>query len=317
MNYNEWLNEWLNIWVKPMVKERTFNKYNDTVRLHVSPELGGLELDELTAPTLQKFTADLIKRYAPNTVTGVVAVVKNSLVCAQTAGVIERQYSECIKIPRAPEREMGCFTCAEQRRIERYVLASRKPKLFGIVLCLYTGLRIGELVALEWSDIDLENGTLAVTKACRDSWRNGYVKVFDTPKTENSRRIIPVPVQLLPYLRDLKRKAQSKYVICGKGGKEISVRSYQRSFELMLIDLGIPHRGFHSLRHTFATRAIETGMDVKSLSRILGHKNSNVTLNRYVHTFMEHQNNMMNRLGSMFETSAEPFGVNSLDISVG
>lgn len=308
MNYNEWLNEWLVIWVKPMVKDRTFNKYKDVVRLQISPQLGGYKLEDLSAATLQKFTAELVAKYSPNTVTGVVAVLKNSLLCAQTSGLIERQFSDCIKIPRVQERDMGCFTCAEQRKIERYVLASKKPKLFGIVLCLYTGLRVGELVALEWSDIDLGNGTLAVTKACRDTWSDdGYVKVFDTPKTENSRRIIPVPVQLLPYLRDLKRNAESKFVICGSGGKEISVRSYQRTFELILIGLGIPHRGFHSLRHTFATRAIETGMDVKSLSRILGHKNSTVTLNRYVHTFTEHQNNMMNRLGSMFETTAAPF----------
>lgn len=308
MNYNEWLNEWLVIWVKPMVKERTFKKYQDTVRLQILPQLGGFNLEDLTAPVLQKFTAELAKKYAPNTVSGVVAVLKSSLVCAQTAGLIERQFSDCIKIPRAPERDMGCFTCAEQRKIERYVISSGKPKLFGIIICLYTGLRVGELVALEWSDINLENGTLTVAKSCRDSWNDdGYVKLFDTPKTEHSRRIIPVPVQLLPYLRDLKKHAESKFVICGSGGKEISVRSYQRTFELILMGLEIPHRGFHSLRHTFATRAIETGMDVKSLSRILGHKNSTITLNRYVHTFMEHQNHMMNRLGAMFENTNSPY----------
>lgn len=317
MNYNEWLNEWLIIWVKPMVKDRTFEKYKNTVRLQISPQLGSCALEELTAPTLQKFTAELVTRYAPNTVTGIIAVVKSSLLCAQSAGVISRQFSDCIKTPRAQERDIGCFTCAEQKRIERYVLASKKPKLFGIVLSLYTGLRVGELIALEWSDVDLSNGTISVIKSCRDSWnKNGYVKLFDTPKTENSRRKIPIPVQLLPYLRDLKKHSANNFVVCGSGGKEISVRSYQRTFELILNGLKIPHRGFHALRHTFATRAIESGMDVKSLSKILGHKNSTVTLNRYVHTFMEHQNHMMNRLGTMFDTDTMPYAANAYDVPV-
>ena len=101
MNYNEWLNEWLIIWVKPMVKDRTFEKYKNTVRLQISPQLGSCALEELTAPTLQKFTAELVTRYAPNTVTGIIAVVKSSLLCAQSAGVISRQFSDCIKTPRA------------------------------------------------------------------------------------------------------------------------------------------------------------------------------------------------------------------------
>lgn len=307
MNYSEWLNEWLIIWVKPMVKTRTYEKYSATVRLQIAPQLGNFALDDLSAAILQKFTAELLKKYAANTVTGIVAVLKSSLICAQSAGVISRQFSDCIKIPKAQERDMGCFTCAEQKRIERYVLDSCKPKLFGIVLCLYTGLRIGELVALEWSDIDLAKGTLSVNKTCHDTWTDGYVKYFDTPKTETSKRIIPLPVQLLPHLRELKRRAASNFVVCGNEGKVISIRSYQRTFELVLNTLEIPHRGFHSLRHTFATRAIESGMDVKSLSKILGHKNSNVTLNRYVHTFMEHQNYMMNRLGNMLDGEIFPY----------
>ena len=114
-----------------------------------------------------------------------------------------------------------------------------------------------------------------------------------------SMRVIPIPRQLVPMLREMRKKNGSKYVV-GNGDKVISVRSYQRTYELMLKKHGLPHRGFHALRHTFATRALECGMDVKTLSEILGHKNSSVTLNRYAHSLMDHKKDMMNRLGKLF-----------------
>ena len=110
--------------------------------------------------------------------------------------------------------------------------------------------------------------------------------------------MIPLPKQLLPILKALKKRSVSPSVVSAKG-KPVSVRSYQRSFELLLKKSDIPHKGFHSLRHTFATRAIECGMDVKTLSEILGHKNPTVTLNRYAHSLMEHKQAMMNRLGKL------------------
>ena len=171
----------------------------------------------------------------------------------------------------------------------------KKDKLYGIILCLYNGLRIGELIALQWDDIDLNNGILTVFKSCHDS-KNGLV--IDEPKTVNSRRLIPIPKQLLPILKAKKKNSCSSYFVSVKGNA-VSVRSYQRSFELLLSRLNIAHKGFHSLRHTFATRALECGMDVKTLSEILGHKNPTITLNRYAHSLMEHKQDMMNRLGKL------------------
>lgn len=127
---------------------------------------------------------------------------------------------------------------------------------------------------------------------------SNYKRITDTPKTTTSRRVIPVPRQILPLLREQKKKSRSTYVV-GED-KLQSVRSYQYSFSLLLKKLGIPHRGFHALRHTFATRALESGMDVKTLSEILGHKNPVVTLNRYAHSLMPHKHEAMNRLGKLF-----------------
>ena len=160
---------------------------------------------------------------------------------------------------------------------------------------LFRSLRIGELIALHWSDIDFAKGILTVSKSCHDG-KDGLI--IDEPKTTTSRRVIPLPKQLLPILRSVKKKSASPFVVSASG-KPVSVRSYQRSFELLLKKLKIPHKGFHSLRHTFATRALECGMDVKTLSEILGHKNPTITLNRYAHSLMEHKTDMMNKLGKL------------------
>ena len=206
-----------------------------------------------------------------------------------------------IKRPKTKEKDVSCFTLPQQKKIEQTVLTSKKPKLFGIVLCLYSGLRIGELLALEWSDIDFNKGTIAINKTCHDGRdENGKLcRIIDTPKTTSSKRTIPIPKQLLPLLKEHKKKSNSQYIV-SSNGHGITVRSYQRSFELLQKRLGIERKGFHSLRHTFATRALECGMDVKTLSEILGHKNATVTLNRYAHSMMEHKKEMMNKLGKIF-----------------
>ena len=189
------------------------------------------------------------------------------------------------------------FSLAEQKQIEQAILNGKKDKLYGILLCLYSGLRIGGLIALRWNGIDFTKGLMTVSKSCHDG-KGGLI--IDEPKTATSRRVIPLPKQLLPILKGIKKRSRSPFVV-SSNGRPVSVRSYQRSFELLLRKLNIPHKGFHSLRHTFATRALECGMDVKTLSEILGHKNPTVTLNRYAHSLMEHKADMMNRLGKLLQ----------------
>ena len=262
-----------------------------------------MELDALTPLVLQPFITELLQRgnkttgkgLSANSVNAVISVIQSSLKTAHLLGLTKEYTADKIKRPKLKEKPVECFSLAEQKMIEQAILTGKKDKQYGIILCLYSGLRIGELLALQWSDIDLAKGILTVSKSCHDG-KGGLI--IDEPKTATSRRMIPLPKQLLPILKLWKKRSGSPFVV-SSNGKPILVRSYQRSFELLLKKLKIPHKGFHSLRHTFATRAIECGMDVKTLSEILGHKNPTVTLNRYAHSLMEHKTDMMNKLGRL------------------
>jgi len=255
----------------------------------------------LSVNILQHFTVNLSEiGLAPNTIAGILSVLKLSLNKAVALGIAEKQFASSIQRPKSHEKKIECFTKEEQRKIENYILSGNKDTLFGITLCLYTGLRIGELLALRWSDMDFEKSIVTVTKSCHDEWKNGrYKKVIDTPKTANSARVIPVPKQLVGRLKAIKKRAKGDFVICGINKNGVKVRCYQESYYRILRKLNIPHKGFHSLRHTFATRAIEIGMDVKTLSELMGHSNPTVTLKRYAHSLLEHKTEMMNRLGKL------------------
>mgnify|MGYP001623032567 FL=1 len=303
IKYIDWLTQWLENYIRPSVKMRTYERYKLIVEQHIKDKIGSMELNELSPLVLQRFITELLqsgnkktgKGLSANSVNAVISVIQSSLRTAHLLGLTTEYAADKLKRPKIQEKPVECFTIAEQKQIEQAVMNWKKDKLYGILLCLYSGLRIGELIALQWSDIDLTKGILTVSKSCHDS-KDGLI--IDAPKTISSRRMIPLPKQLLPILKNIKKKSDDPFVVSAKG-KPVSVRSYQRSFELLLKKLKIPHKGFHSLRHTFATRAIECGMDVKTLSEILGHKNPTVTLNRYAHSFMEHKAGMMNRLGKL------------------
>lgn len=309
MKYKDWICEWLDDYVKPTVKEKTYLNYSVMLRTHILPAIGELELEDLTLPVLQSFVFNMSDHgnvktgcgLSPSTVSMIEGVVERSLNFAVEIGLIERHHAAHVRCPRVDGKKVECFSLSEQRKIEEDILKSSCDKRIGILLCLYTGMRIGELMALRWCDIDFDRCIITVNATCRDGFLDGKViKIIDLPKTATSKRAIPVPRQIMPYLRRLELKQSGEYVI-NNNGRMITVRGYQKTFTLMLRRLGIEHRGFHSLRHTFATRALECGMDVKTLADILGHKNPNVTLNRYAHSMMEHKVAMMNRVGGFLQ----------------
>ncbi len=307
MTYKEWLSEWLELYIKPL-KHRTYERDKDICNLHIIGQLGDYELDELKPLVLQRHINELMAHgnrrnggaLSANFVNGIITVIQSSLKRANELGYASTYHAGAIQRPRAEESVVKCFSVKEQKAIEKAVLDSRKRKMLGVIIALYTGVRIGELLSLTCSAVDMQKRTITINTTCYESKdENGkYAKMTDSTKSHRTR-VIPFPKQLLPIFKELKALSKSSYIIENAKGEQMSVRSYQRSFELLVEKLGISRLSFHALRHTFATRALESGMDVKTLSEVLGHKSATVTLNRYAHSMMEHKQSVMDRFGTL------------------
>lgn len=296
MIYSEWAGIWYRNYVQPYKKISTTQKYRDVLKKHVIPILGYVPVKALNGEIIQRFVCKLNETYSSGTVNTVIAVLLKSLNDARLNGVISAGEVPAFHRPQKVLRRVECFNSKEQRSIEKYILESKKKRLFGIIICFYTGLRIGELLALEWSDVDLENGRLNVNKSChygRDI--NGvYKRIVEAPKTESSDRVVPIPRELTKYFKMM--DTGDCLNVVSHNGKPVPTRTYQAAFTSILKKLGIENRCFHSIRHTFATRALESGMDVRTLSELMGHKNPSVTLSRYAHSLIEHKTLMMEKL---------------------
>lgn len=309
MKYEQWLNEWLDNYVRLTAKTKTIERYCQIINKHIVPKLGNLELEELSTIIIQKFVTELTqsgnirtgKGLSSNSVNSIITVIRNSTATACSTGLLKTDFADKIKRPKRVEKQIECFSLTEQKQIEGAALIRAKPHRIGIVISLYTGLRLGEILALQWKDVDFSKGVLTIDKSCHDgiNEEGKFKRITEPPKTASSKRIIPIPKQLVPLLREYKKLSRSDYIV-SNGEKIFAVRTYQRNFEAILKKLKIKHRGFHALRHTFATRALECGMDVKTLSEILGHKSPTITLNRYVHSMLNHKKDMMNKLGKLF-----------------
>ena len=163
VKYIDWLHSWLENYVRPSVKVRTYERYKLIIEQHIKDKIGGMELDELTPLVLQAFITELLqngnrrtgKGLSANSVNAVISVLQSSLKTARLLGLMKEYTADKLKRPKLTEKPVECFTLGEQKQIEQAVLNGKKDKLYGILLCLYSGLRIGELIALQWSDIDL------------------------------------------------------------------------------------------------------------------------------------------------------------------
>ncbi len=308
MKFNQWLIIWLDKYQKNTIKLKTYLTYQNLIRLHINPYLGNYELDQISISLLQDFINSKLEHgnlingspLSTNTVLAISSIIKNSLRFALKLNFIRNDCFSFLSIPCLKQKEIDAFSLKEQKKIEKYCLDSNKNNYFGIVLCLYTGIRIGELLSLTWNDIDFKKRLLYVRHTLtRIKQKGKVITILDEPKTRKSKRVIPLSITLIRYLREIKNTSFSNYIITTNSNSFVSIRSYQRTYAKLLKRCNVNYKNFHVLRHTFATRALESGMDIKTLSEILGHTNATITLNRYAHSMMNYKIMMMDKLGKL------------------
>ena len=304
------LNEWLETYQKEHIKARTYSRYQGLISMHILPALGATNISELGRREIQEFLTQQKKdgnirngeKLSATSANMMLSVLNLAFEYACDMEYIEE--NPCLRVRRtkAETKRIEAFTVEEQRAIESEIAKSDDRRLHGVLLCLYTGLRIGELLGLTWDDVDFTKGVIKITKTVyREKDENGMWQLcIDTPKTKASDRVIPLPEYITNMLRQDSESAQTPYIVENKKGERMSIRSYQYLFEKLTERAGVRKLNFHALRHTFATRAIECGMDIKTVADIMGHKNASITLNRYAHCMLDHKIEMMQKLPRIF-----------------
>ena len=309
MTTNELMTAWLDRCERERVKPRTYSRYKGLIVQHILPELGDTQIDDLGRRQISEFLTahqadgNLRGEALSATSTNLMLTVLNAaFTYACDMDLLPANPCDRIRRVPGPPSRVEAFTREEQRRLEEAIAVSEDRRLFGIRLCLYTGLRIGELLGLEWQDVDMEKGILHIQKTVyREKNAEGECQLFvDRPKTAASERMVPLPGYLAEDLRIYRIGARSEFVIENKKAERMSIRSYQYLFERLTENAGVRKLNFHALRHTFATRALECGMDIKTLSELMGHKNATITLNRYAHSMMDTKIAAMNKLEKLF-----------------
>lgn len=304
---SEWLRQ-----QQPELKASSYSKYANMLRLYPNPRFGNAAIPDISRNEVQQFSRDMLLTggtaetgLAPKTVNSVISILKNVLDYASKELGFQTADIKDVSV-REQKKPMQVFSRAEQSILSRYLCNNPSPCNIGILLCLYTGMRIGEICALKWGDILLDEQCLFVHQTMQRVQMNGdkskKTKVLiGPPKSECSIRKIPIPSEMLQLLGRVKRQNEA-FLLTGMIHSYIEPRCMENRFKAVIDECGVSKLNFHALRHTFATRCIELGFDIKSLSEILGHANVNITLNRYVHPSMDLKQANMNRLSVLLTT---------------
>ncbi len=305
--YDYWLGEWL-YKKKISVKESTYIRYRNIVNNHISPVIGKYPINKISTELIEQFVhqkltcgkLDNSGGMSPKMVNDMLVIIKESFRYAQNCNVpVICNFSE-INIKKS-YREMRVLSSLEEKKLISILLQDIDLYKLGVYICLYTGIRIGELCALQWKDISFADNTLKIVQTmqriqCENEYSAQKTHIIITePKSCSAIRIIPLPEFLIDKLYPF-ASAPNAFVLSGECKKYVEPRTMQNKFKAYLAEGGIEDANFHSLRHTFATRCVEIGFDVKTLSEILGHSNVKVTLDRYVHSSLELKRSNMEKL---------------------
>ena len=286
---------------KGKIRESTYAMYYQKVHRYIIPHLGGIRPQDLTEVQVNAFLKWLSNDggLSWKTVSDIRSVLRMILDWAAKNGCYELGgMSLCVPSPLPQTLEI--LTVKEQRKLEKYLLEHMSEIHLGLLLSLYAGLRIGEVCGLKWGDIDFRKGTLSV---CRTVMRiqetneksDHRTKVMITqPKTYNSNRMIPVVKDVLEYLKVFRKNSET-FVLTGTLIC-MEPRVLTVHYKKILKNAGLSPYKYHALRHTFATRCVEQGIDIKTLSEIMGHSSVKITMDRYVHPTMDYKKKQLGRL---------------------
>lgn len=285
---------------KDYVKPASYSAYTLLLEKHIIPVFGNQERiaeDDIQRYILQKLKEGLSK----NSIQHAITVLKMVMYYGASHKYCEKPEWN-VRYPVETRREgPEIMDLRNQRKLMKYLCGHQTTHNFGILLCLYTGLRIGELCALQWKDLDMHNGIVTVRKTLqrlyvKDGNAGKSTIMIGDPKTRTSWRDIPMPNDLIIIMRKYgKNHSPDNYIITDKP-YPLEPRTYRVYFHRLLKRIGLPDMKFHCLRHSFATRCIESGCDYKTVSVLLGHANISTTLNLYVHPGLDQKKKCMDRM---------------------
>ena len=285
---------------RQFVKKSTFAAYSLIVETHLQPAFGNLTAiteKDVQDFVLQKLNGGLSQK-----------TIKDMLIVLRMILKFGAKKNYCVYAPidvifptDRERQELEVLSITNQKKIMRFVEDNFTFRNLGIFICLSTGIRIGEICALTWDDIDTENGVIHIRKTIQRIYvkENGIKKtelLIDTPKTATSMRDIPMIKDLYEILKPLKKVVNNDYFVLTNEATPTEPRTYRNYYKKLLDKLGIPPIKFHGLRHSFATRCIESKCDYKTVSVILGHSNISTTLNLYVHPNYEQKKKCIDKM---------------------
>lgn len=309
--YRDWIYDWL-LEKKDYIKESTYANYSINIFNHIIPKLGDVYIQDLNHKIIQDFLLNLFKNgridgtggLSEKTIKDIAIIIKGSLRRAINEEKIKHFELSFIYPKDNKNFKKYILSKYEQRKLTNYVLENLTYRNIGLLIALYSGLRIGELCALQWNDIDFKRSILHVNKTIqriyiKDKNSNISKVIITTPKTKNANREIPINKKFLELLKSIKTNSDA-YIITGTN-KYLEPRTYRKYFNKILKKIKINKFNFHSLRHTFATNCISLGVDYKTVSELLGHANVDITLNLYVHPRMSQKRKCIDMICKVFQ----------------
>lgn len=289
-----------------IIKASTFNRYKNLLNNNILPFIGKKFISDISTAEIQDYVHFLSTNgridskggLSAKTISDIICIIKSILNYSESLG-----YNHCCALRyigfRAEKKEMRVLNRSEQQRLTEYLINDIDNTKAGVLLSLYTGIRIGELCALKAKDFDFLNKKLNIRQTlqriqkgqCDDN--KTYISITE-PKSTASVREIPLPDFICKIFSEMQLHL-NEFILSGTL-VPIEPRTMENRYNRIMKNLGITGATFHTLRHTFATRSVEVGFDIKSLSEILGHSSVNITLNRYVHSSFELKTENMKKL---------------------